>query len=551
MTTTTTEAPVGTTARIGGDVVIESLRALGADTCFGIPGQHALGLFEALRRSDMRYVGLRTELSAGFAADGYARVSGRPAPLLLSTGPGALISLAALMEADGASIPVVAISSHIPSEGIGRRHGHLHELRDQIASFRHVVKHAVTVPSAAAIPGMLEEAWRIASTAPSGPVFLEIPQDVLLGETDVPVVDSLDGSPAAVVPRPSVLEAAAEALAGAERPAILAGGGVVRSGAWEELLVLAEKLRAPVAETFGGRGAFPDDHVLACGAFLEDAHVMELLADADVLLCVGTGIGELSSNYFTLKPRGRIVQVDADPEKIGANHPALGVVGDAKAVLAELGERVPGRPADVVVEARVAEVRAAVEARLAPQGHKLERGLLRTIRAALPADAACAWDMTILGYWAWNDFEAGAPRRFLSAQASGGLGYAWPAAIGAKAALGDTPVLAVVGDGGSLYGLQELASARHAGLAAKLLIVDDGGYGILREYQQDAFGATFAVDITQPDFAAVCRGFGVPVHVSAPERLGEDLAWALSVDGPAVVVLPTHLRMFAPTHLEG
>ena len=296
----TTDAATGTGTRIGGDVVVESLRALGADTCFGIPGQHALGLFEALRRSGMRYVGLRTELTAGFAADGYARVSGRPAPLLLSTGPGALISLAALMEADGASVPVVAISSHIPSDGIGRRRGHLHELRDQIGSFRRVVKHAVTVPSAAAIPGLLEEAWRVASTPPTGPVFLEIPQDVLLGATDVPAVDALDGRPAAAAPRAAVLEAAAELLAGAERPAILAGGGVVRGGAWQELLTLAERLRAPVAETFGGRGAFPDDHPLACGSFLEDAHVMDLLADADALLCVGTGIGELSSNYFTL-----------------------------------------------------------------------------------------------------------------------------------------------------------------------------------------------------------------------------------------------------------
>jgi acetolactate synthase-1/2/3 large subunit len=245
------------------------------------------------------------------------------------------------------------------------------------------------------------------------------------------------------------------------------------------------------------------------------------------------------------------VHVDADPEKVGVNHPAIGVVGDARAVLAELAARVPARPADGAAEARVATLREAVEARLAPQGRERERALLRTVRAALPPDAVSAWDMTILAYWAWNDFPAGAPRRFLSAQASGTLGYAWPAAIGAKAALPDTPVLAVVGDGGSLYGLQELASARQAGLAAKLLIVDDGGYGILREYQQGAFGATFGVDLTQPDFAAVCRGFGVPVRVSAPDRLGADLDWALAEEGPAVVVLPTELAMFAPTHLPG
>jgi acetolactate synthase-1/2/3 large subunit len=535
--------------RVGGHLVAESLEALGADTCFGLPGQHALGMFDGVRTSDLRYVGLRTELNAGFAADGYARVSGRPAPLLLSTGPGALISLAALMEAETSSVPVVAISSQIPRDGIGRRHGYIHELRDQLASFRHVVKEAAHVPNTEALPHLLAAAWREACTPPAGPVFLEVPVDVLLEETDVPPVAELDGRPRALPPRREELDRAALLLGEAERPAILAGGGVLRAGAWRELRALAEKLRAPVTMTYGGKGAFPDEHPLSCGSFCEDADLMEFLGEADVLLCVGTGLGEETTNHFTFRPKGRLIQIDADPEKIGANHRALGVVGDAKEALAGLLDRVRGRPADGEAEARVSRVLAEVERRLAPQGRELERGLLDTVRAALPPDAVHSWDMTILAYWAAFAFPAGSARRFLWPQGSGSLGYGWPAALGAKAALPDRAVLGIVGDGGSMYGLQEMATARQYGLDAKLLLIDDGCYGVLAEYQRDGFGANFAVDLAQPDFTAVCEAFGLPVRTSRPDRLGEDLAWAFGTDGPAVVVLPAKLEMFLPTHL--
>jgi acetolactate synthase-1/2/3 large subunit len=192
-------------------------------------------------------------------------------------------------------------------------------------------------------------------------------------------------------------------------------------------------------------------------------------------------------------------------------------------------------------------VRDRIVRGLDEQGRELERGLLETIREALPRDAVHAWDMTILAYWAGAHFPALAPRRFLYPLGSGTLGYAWPAALGAKAALPDAPVLAVAGDGGFLYNVAELASARQNHLGAKLLLVDDGGYGILREYQRDSFGETFAVDLVQPDFVALADAFGVPVRSTAPETLGEDLAWALAEEGPAVVVLRTKLEMWTPT----
>ena len=236
--------------RIGGDVVVDALEALGAETAFGLPGVHALGIWEALRSSSVRYVGFRTELNAAFAADGYARAGGKPAALLLSTGPGALNSLTGLMEASSAHVPLVAIASQIPHDLIGRGRGYLHELRDQRASFEPIVKWAARARSAEDVPELLAEAWQRAQTPPSGPVFVEIPVDVLTGETDLRVTE-LDGSPAApALPPADRLDEAARVLAGAERPLVWAGSGVLRSGAWDELRAVAEALRAPVVTSY-------------------------------------------------------------------------------------------------------------------------------------------------------------------------------------------------------------------------------------------------------------------------------------------------------------
>ena len=531
--------------RTGGHLVAETLEALGAEVCFGVPGVHALAIWEGLRSSRVRTVGFRTELNAGFAADGYSRVSGRPAPLLLSTGPGALISLAALMEAASSHVPVVAVASQIPSELVGHRRGYLHELADQLASFVPVVKWAARAESAAAIPELLAEAWRRALTAPSGPVFVEIPVDYLRGETAAPPPTEarLDATPAAPT-LPDVSEAA-RLLAEAQRPVVWAGGGVLRSGAWEELAALARRLDAPVATTYMGKGAFPEDDPLSAGSASDEGAFRELVETADVVLCVGTELGAETTGQFGFAFAGRLIQVDADPDRIGATYPALGLVGDARAVLAALLGRVEPRARDGAQ--RAAAVRRRIEEGLDAQDHALERGLLTTIRAALPRDAVHTWDMTILGYWAAAYFPALAPRRFLYPLGSGTLGYAWPAALGASLAAPGTPVLAVVGDGGILYGLQELATARQYGLDAALLVVDDGGYGILREYQRDSFGATTAVDLEQPDFLGLARSFGAPGEAATPEDLGAALERALAHEGPAVVHLPALLEMWTPT----
>ncbi|WP_406068628.1 thiamine pyrophosphate-binding protein [Streptomyces sp. NBC_01020] len=531
--------------RNGGDLVVETLQGLGATTVFGLPGQHALGMFDALRRSALSYVGLRVENNAGFAADAYGRITGEVAPLLLSTGPGALTSLAALQEAAAASAPVLAISSQVPTAGLGGgRHGYLHELRDQKASFRDIVKSVHTVRTASQIPSAIAAAWESALTAPHGPVWVEIPQDVLLAETTLPPVTAMDATPRELEPRPELAAVAAHLLSHAERPVIIAGGGVVRSDAAGKLLALAERLDAPVVCTVGGKGAFPWEHPLSLQSWMEDRHTTDFLEAADVLLVVGSGLGELSSNYHTFKPRGRVVQIEADLGKLESNHPALGIHADARIALSALLETVEERTDPGAADA-VRTVLAKVAERIAGQDLDREQQILASVRAALPATSPSFWDMTILAYWAWSAW----PGALHSAQGAGGLGYGFPAALGAAVADPTTPVLAVSGDGGAMYSIAELATARQYGLPVTWLIVDDGGYGILREYMEDAFGEATATELTRPDFVALAESFGVPALRTTPETLTEDLAKAFAEPGPSVVVLPAVLKMFAPTHL--
>jgi acetolactate synthase-1/2/3 large subunit len=533
---------------IGGDVVVRTLAALGADTVFGIPGQHALGLFDALRRSDLRLIASRHELNASFAADGYARVTGKVAPLVVSTGPGALQTLAGLQEAHDSSAPVLVISSQIPSEGLGgARRGLLHELPDQAAMFGQVCKSVRTVRAPHQLRAALVAAWRDAMSAPAGPSYVEIPQDVLLAPCDEEQLEPITVETVAPQADPALLERVAAMLNDAANPVVIAGGGVRRSGSRQELLRLAETLCAPVLSTIGGKGAFPFEHSLSLRSWIEDAHTTRFCEDADVLLVLGSGLGELSTNYHTMRPSGAVIQVDADERKLGASMPVTAVHADVAELLTALNPLLhnKNRAPDT------AGLLAKVEKRLAGQGLDTERTVLNAVRTAVPDRTATFWDMTILGYWAWSAWD---PRggAMETASGAGGLGYALPAAMGAAAAGGvDGSVLAVSGDGGAMYGIAELAALRQHNLGVTWLIVDDGGYGILREYLTDAFGATSATELSRPDFVALATSFGVPAVETTVERLAADVAEALAANEPRVVVLPQSLRMFAPTHLEG
>ena len=543
--------------RTGGDLVIETLSALGASTVFGIPGQHALALFDALGRSNLAFFSSRVENNAAFAADGYARATNRPAVLIVSTGPGALTALAGLHEAYASAVPMIVISSQIPEAGLGgRRKGMLHELDDQQASARNVTKTQETLHTASSIPYALEDAWRTALTAPQGPVWLEIPQDVLLGPATVPAPGEIPLTIPQLAPHGGSVRRAAQLLAGAHLPAIVAGGGVRRSGttAKAALQQLAELIDAPVVCTPGGNSVFPYDHPLSLGGWVEDRYVTEVLEDADVLLAVGTSLGEISSNYYSMKPRGQLIQIDAHVRVLESNYSGLGVRADAGLALEQLTSAIQhsGPPVTSVWHGQtptemVRTVRQRVQDGLAAQDLQHELSVMHAIRSATPSDAHTFWDMTIAGYWAWNMWDAH-QGSFHSAQGAGGIGYAFPAALGGAAGTGQR-VLAVSGDGSAMYSIAELAAAKQHDIPVTWLIIDDGGYGILREYMHDAFGQTTATELTRPDFAKLAESFDIPATIADPDTLQHALRAAWKGHGPNVVVLETTLAMWKPTHI--
>ena len=556
------DAPVpaqGSGVRNGGDLVVETLEALGAKTVFGIPGQHALGLFDAMGRGNLQFVSSRVENNSAFAADGYSRATGEVGVLFLSTGPGALTSLAGLQEAYATGVPMVVVASQIPLEGLGaRRKGMLHQLDDQKASAANVTKSQRLIQHASGIPSAIQDAWTEAISSPQGPVWLEIPQNVLLDPIMVPPVEDALAEAADNPPRIELVREAVKWLESAKRPAIIAGGGTRRGKAEKSLLSIAEKLRAPVICTPGGNGAFPWNHELSLQSWIEDRYMTDVLEDADVLVVVGSSLGEVTSNYFTFEPRGRIIQIDAEPRVLESNRPGLGIRADAGQALAALDEALdPGRTGmpdwhGSRPEELVRESLAKVRARLESQDLAKELKFMADIRDAVPADMQTFWDMTIAAYWGWSCWDA-RQGQFHSAQGAGGLGYAFPGAIGAAVGLETLGkpgrVLAVSGDGSSMYSIAELATAKQHNVPVTWLIVDDGGYGILREYMVGAFGKATATELARPDFVKLAESFGVPATRVAPEDVGDALRAGFAADGPNVVVVETLLKMFSPTHL--
>ena len=321
---------------------------------------------------------------------------------------------------------------------------------------------------------------------------------------------------------------------------------------------------APVICTPGGNGAFPWNHELSLQSWIEDRYVTDILEDADVLIVIGSSLGEVTSNYFTFETRGRIIQIDAEPRVLESNRPGLGIRADAGQALAALDEALQRAGVSTTPdwhgatpEELVRETLAKVRARLESQDLAKELTFMADIREAVPADMQTFWDMTISAYWGWSCWDA-KDGQFHSAQGAGGLGFGFPAAIGGSVGLATAGrsgsaarVLAVSGDGSAMYSISELATAKQHNVPVTWLIVDDGGYGILREYMIDAFGKATATELARPDFVKLAEAFGVPATRVEPQGVGDALKAAFAAEGPNVVVVETLLRMFAPTHLNG
>jgi len=520
----------------GGQALIQSLRVEGVEVIFGLPGVQLDWAFDALyeERESIRVVHTRHEQATAYMADGYARVTGRPGTCLIVPGPGLLNTTAALSTAYACSSPVLCLTGQIQSDLIGKGRGVLHEIPDQLQVMASVTKWARRAESPEQIPGLVHEAFRQLGTGRARPVELEIPPDVLAARAEVflaepePFVRGPAGDP-------DKLEEAARRLGRASKPLICAGGGVLSSGASEELQRLADLLEAPVVMTNNARGALSDRHRLAQPPMAGRT----LLPEADVILAVGTRFVQ-PATQIRLSPEQTVIQLDVDAEEIGRNHqPTIGLQADAKAGLAELTARVErhNHPRASRREELLA-VKAQVDQQLGEM--QPQAAFAQAIRAELPEDGIVFCGMTQVGYWARLGFPVFEPRTFYGSGYQGTLGFAFPTSLGAKVGCPDRKVVSISGDGGFMYNVQELSTMAQQGIAAVAIVFNDNAYGNVRRTQRQQFHEhVIGSDLHNPDFVKLAELFGVAgSRATSPAELRHALRVALSDDRPALIEVP-------------
>jgi acetolactate synthase-1/2/3 large subunit len=524
------------TAQRGADVLVAQLESLGVEVAFGIPGVHNLAIFDALRRSRVRTVLVRHEQSAVYAADGYARATGRLAAAITTTGPGAANAAAAMGEARASRSPVLHISTQIETRLLAGRGGKwsLHESPTQREMMDAVSVWSGQVARADAIPTMLQRAAHEAFAGRRGPVFVEIPHDLL----DAPVTWS--ARPPMPVRAPGVderqLERAADVLRDAKRPAIWAGGGAVSAGAHEAIAKLAEALDAPVVTTYAGKGVLPREHPLLAGFPPHQPEITKLLAQSDALVVIGSDLDGMNTEGWRIPlPRPRVA-INTMVEDARRNYAADVVIeADAAAALDALLPLVPPRKAATAAR-RVAAAREKADASLrASKEFAAPYAFVRALEDIVPARTVVACDMAIAGYWTAAYYRPRAPRELLYPLGWGTLGFALPAAVGA--ATSGVRALAVCGDAGALFAIGELATAAQENLPLAVLVVNDEGYGMLRYDERERFKTEFASDVRAPDFVALAKSFGIGARRATENDVGTALKWALGRTGPALVEL--------------
>jgi acetolactate synthase-1/2/3 large subunit len=508
----------------GAESLLRMLAAHDVEVVFGLPGVHNLAVWEALNGSGIRMVGVRHEQTAVYAADGYARATGKLGVAIVTTGPGAANTLGATGEAMASGSPVLVVATDIPSTlrrpGVYR--GVLHETRDQRALFVPVTKAAFDVPAAAELPAYVDRAVRVATQGAHGPVYLGVPTDFLAAEVpDVPATTA-----GRRVPVPD-LTAALALIENSERPLLWVGGGAARAGAGPALDALNDRLNAPIVTTYGARGI--SRHPLVVRGPVHAPAVGAVWDDADLVIAIGTDFdGMMTQNWLQPRPR-KLLSVNIDEAELSKNYPAdVAVHGDARHVTAALAEVVSVKKAAVDVERVNAAVRRFVEEDSPEAAVFLD--------AVKDQDATIVADMCIPGYWIGGFHHVRKPRGLAYPVGWGTLGFGFPAAIGA-AVHGRT--IAVVGDGGFLFACGDLATLKQENLPLTVVVVDDGGYGMLRYDQQVAGHTITGVDLTRPDFAKLAESFGIPA-VTLDGFAG--LADALTASGPAVVVVNASLQ---------
>ena len=516
-------ATVGSVTMTGGEAVVAALRAHDVEVVFGIPGTHTLPIHRHLTASGISHVTPRHEQGGGYAADGYARVSGRPGVVIATSGPGVINAATPAATAYADSVPMLIVSPSMPSHVEGRDTGFLHEGKDQGGAMGALVSWSRRAGSPAEAAGAIGEAFAHFASGRPRPVHVEVPVDVL--EATGEVVLQEDAGAAAALDDGAV-ERAVAALDAAERPALVLGGGA-RGAAAE-----AAALGVPVITTVNGKGIVDERDPLSLGASIRLRAAQEWLAGRDVVVAVGTELGE--SDLWGPVPQlaGRLIRVDVDPAQLDKNARAdIGVLGDARAVLARLPSRPGGEDLSTVREAIRGEARQDAEPFL---------WVVDALDDALGTDGVLAGDSTMAAYYGAAHFlPMGPERRFIYPTGYATLGYALPAAIGAKLAAPDRPVIALAGDGGLLFTVAELVTAAELGIPLPVVVPNNGGYGEIRNQMVEQDIEPVGVDLLVPDLPRLGEAFGgAGVRAEDPAQLRRALRDALDRPGPTIIEVP-------------
>lgn len=517
-----------------GEVMAKSLIINGVDTVFGIPGAHMYDFNDALAREadQIRFIHTRHEQGAGYMAFGYARSSGRPGVYTVVPGPGLLNSGAALCTAYGANAPVMCITGNIMSHLIGQGRGQLHELPDHLATLRGLTKWAGRINHPTEAPGLMAAAFSTMLSGRPRPVGIEAPWDVFGMAAEVDMGGAATPAPAPV-PDPDSIEAAAEMIAAAKNPMIMVGGGAL--GAAPEVQELARLLQAPVTAHRTGKGVVPEDDDLA----LLPPAAWRFWLQCDLLIGIGSRL-ELQHFRWRWFPKGiKTLRLDIDPTEFVRLKPNLGIVADAaqgtRALIDCLASRIGTRP-DRGAEYR-AHADAAAEALTTVQP---QQGYLQVIRDVLPRDGFFVEEVSQVGFTARMCFPVYAPRQYVTCGYQDNLGFGFNTALGVKVANPDKAVISVSGDGGFMFGVQELATAVQHGINVVAVVFNNSAYGNVRRDQQQTYGNRFiGADLRNPDFAALAESFGVMgLKADNPAALKATLETALAADAPVVIEVP-------------
>ena len=523
------------TRMTGGEAIVDGLIRHGIDTVFGLPGVQVYGLFDALARNKnrIRLINARHEQTTAYMALGYACATGRPAVYTVVPGPGVMNTSAALVTAWGLNAPVLCLTGQVPSMMIGRGRGQLHEMPDQLATLRSMVKWAERIEHPNQAPHLVARAFQEMTSARSGPASLEMAWDQFSASSEVTPIDPLPPHPVPL-PDPEKIDALAGLMAKAKAPMLWVGGGAI--GAAAPIKALAERIGAPVVAFRNGRGILDDDHPLS----LNVAAGYRLWPETDLLIGFGTKLETPMGRWAKPLPGLKVARIDIDPAEMRRLRTDINIVADARDVAEQLLKAVKPNKDKA---RRVAVAKAKSEAAEDVRTVQPQMSFLEAIRDVLPEDGILCDEMTQVGYVSWIGFPFHAPRTLITSGFSGTLGAGFPMALGAKVACPDRAVVSLTGDGGFLFAGVELATAVLHRINLVTVLFNNGAYGnVLRDQRRLYDGREAGSALRNPDFQLFARAFGVPSwRVTDAAGLRSALGEALKANAPALIEVMTDI----------